>query len=83
MVAPAKLRRRMAGIVDRGSEWVYGEFNVEINSVAAPVFDGGQRAVAAIHVHGPAYRFPGERDPSHIAEGVRDAARRLSTRLSR
>ena len=83
MVAPAKLRRRLDGIVERGVEWVYGEFNDDINSVAAPVFDGGQRAVAAIHVHGPAYRFPGDRDPAHIAEGVRDAAERLSTRLTR
>ena len=83
MVAPAKLRRRIAGIAQRGTEWVYGEFNDDINSVAAPVFDGGRRAIAAIHVHGPAYRFPGERDPVHIAEGVRDAARRLSGRLGR
>lgn len=83
MTAPTKLRRRIAGIVKRGSEWVYGEFNADINSVAAPVFDGGRRAVAAIHVHGPAYRFPGDRDPARIAEGVRDAAQRLTGRLSR
>ena len=83
MIAPAKLRRRMSGIVRRGSEWVYGEFSDDINSVAAPVYDGGNRAIAAIHVHGPAYRFPGERDPTRIAEGVRDAAQRLSGRLSR
>lgn len=83
MVAPAKLRTRLTGIVQRGSEWVFGEFNHDINSVAAPVFDGGHRAVGALHVHGPAYRFPGDRDPAHIAEGVRDAAVRLTTRLSR
>ena len=76
MVAPAKLRRRLAGIAQRGSEWVYGEFDDDINSVAAPVFDGGDRAVAALHVHGPSYRFPGEHDPARIADGVADAAQR-------
>lgn len=80
MIAPAKLRRRLAGIGRRGSEWVYGEFADDINSVAAPVFDG-DRSVAALHVHGPSYRFPGESDPARIAEAVADAAKRLSARL--
>ena len=48
----------------RGSEWVYGEFAEDINSVAAPVFGGDGPAVAALHVHGPSYRFPATRDPA-------------------
>jgi DNA-binding IclR family transcriptional regulator len=88
VVSPAKLRRRLTGIAKRGSEWVYGEFADDINSVAAPVFDaaggpGSDRAVAALHVHGPSYRFPGDHDPDRIAEAVADAAQRLSARLRR
>jgi DNA-binding IclR family transcriptional regulator len=83
VVAPAKLRRRLASIAGRDSEWVYGEFASDINSVAAPVFDGDAGAVAALHVHGPSYRFPGDRDPDQIAAGVAAAAKRLSTRLQR
>ena len=83
MVAPARLRGRLARIVRRGTEWVYGEFIADINSVAAPVFDGSHRAVAALHVHGPSYRFPGADDPTRIAERVAEAAARLSSRIRR
>jgi DNA-binding IclR family transcriptional regulator len=81
VVAPAKLRRRLATISRRDSEWVYGEFAGDINSVAAPVLDGDARAVAAVHVHGPSYRFPGDRDPEQIAAGVAAAATQLGARL--
>jgi DNA-binding IclR family transcriptional regulator len=82
VVSPPKLRRRLAAIARRGSEWVYGEFADDINSVAAPVFgsDDGT-AVAALHVHGPSYRFPGQRDPDAIAAGVAAAAEQMSRRL--
>jgi DNA-binding IclR family transcriptional regulator len=83
MVAPARLRRRLAAVARRDSEWVFGEFADDINSVAAPVFDGSGCAVAAIHVHGPSYRFPGERDPAQIAAGVADAAQQMSAQLRR
>ena len=58
MVAPAKLRRRLAAIARQDSEWVYGEFADDINSVAAPVFDDTAHAVAALHVHGPRIASP-------------------------
>ena len=47
----------------RPAEWVYGEYDDDINSVAAPVRDASGAVVAAVHVHGPAYRFPGDDDP--------------------
>jgi DNA-binding IclR family transcriptional regulator len=82
MVAPTRLRRRLVAVARRDSEWVYGEFADDINSVAAPVFDDGE-VVAALHVHGPSYRFPGDRDPDQIAAGVAAAAQQMSSRLRR
>jgi DNA-binding IclR family transcriptional regulator len=83
MVAPTRLRRRLAAIARRDSEWVYGEFADDINSVAAPVFDADGAVAAALHVHGPSYRFPGDRDPVQIAAGVAAAAKQMSSRLPR
>ena len=83
MTAPAKLRRRLTAIAKRDTEWVYGEFADDINSVASPVIDVDGHAIAALHVHGPSYRFPGERNPDSIAHAVATAARQLSERLAR
>jgi IclR family transcriptional regulator, KDG regulon repressor len=83
VTSAAKLRRRLATIATRDSEWVYGEFADDINSVAAPVFDSKGQVVAALHVHGPSYRFPGDRDPQQIAAVVADAATRMGSRLRR
>jgi DNA-binding IclR family transcriptional regulator len=83
VVGPTRLRRRLAAVAKRDSEWVYGEFADDINSVAAPVFDGDGAVVAALHVHGPSYRFPGDRDPRQIAAGVAAAAQQMSSRLQR
>ena len=81
MATPSRLRRRLAAIARRDSEWVYGEFSEDINSVASAVFNGNSTAVAALHIHGPSYRFPGERDPAAIAAAVATAARQMSARL--
>jgi len=83
MTAPAKLRRRLNAIAKRHSEWVYGEFADDINSVASPIVNGDGHAIAALHVHGPSYRFPGDHDPDGIAQAVATAARQLSARLTR
>jgi DNA-binding IclR family transcriptional regulator len=83
IVDPARLMRRLDGIARQDSEWVFGEFADDINSVAAPVFDAGGDVVAALHVHGPSYRFPGDRDPQQIAGLVATAAKQMSSRLRR
>ena len=76
VVAPDAIRARLARIRDVGSEWVIGEFSLELSSVAAPVFRGGI-AIAAVHVHGPTFRFPGATPPDAIAVRVREAAARF------
>jgi IclR family acetate operon transcriptional repressor len=77
---PATIKKRLAGIRDAGHIWIHEEFAEGISSVAAPVFDQARRALGAIHVHGPTYRFPGANDADAIAGLVRDAAERVSAR---
>lgn len=80
---PGRIRERLGGIRERGYVWVYEEFVEGINSVASAVLERGGLITAAIHVHGPAYRFPGEDDANRIGEAVADAAYKLSAALSR
>ena len=80
---PGRIRERLAGIRERGYVWVYEEFVEGINSVASAVLERGGLITAAVHVHGPAYRFPGEDDANRIGEAVAEAAYKLSAALSR
>lgn len=80
---PTLIRERLARLRPRRYEWVYEEFVEGINSVAAPVLERGGHIAAALHVHGPAYRFPGEESPERLGEMVAQAAARLSAALSR
>jgi DNA-binding IclR family transcriptional regulator len=75
------IRERLADIRATGSVWLVGEFSIEATSVAAPVFGADGTVMAAIHSHGPSYRFPGERSPVVLAGHVRDVADRLTDRL--
>jgi IclR family pca regulon transcriptional regulator len=54
----ASLERRLVDVRRSGLAWGFEEFVEGISSVAVPVRDAAGRAVAAIHVHGPSYRFP-------------------------
>jgi IclR family acetate operon transcriptional repressor len=78
---PAALRRRLDGIVARGTEWTIDEFVPGISSVAAPVTDPSGHVVAAVHAHGPSYRFPPPGGAVEVAGVVAGAARRISARL--
>lgn len=75
------IRKRLAATREKGYIWVYEEFVEGINSVAAPVLGSGGRITAALHIHGPAYRFPGTNDEDRIGRAVAEAARRLSEAL--
>jgi DNA-binding IclR family transcriptional regulator len=75
------LRTRLDAIAARGVEWTCEEFVPGISSVAAPVFGAGAEAVAAVHAHGPAYRFPADGSQDDIANLVAETARRISARL--
>ncbi|MFQ5556480.1 MAG: IclR family transcriptional regulator [Acidimicrobiales bacterium] len=78
---PVAIAERLETIRNIGYCWVYEEFAEGINSVAAPLISASGRVEAAVHVHGPAYRFP---DPDHTHDfGVRlvETASRLAEQL--
>ena len=64
-----------------GVAWAREEFATGITSVAAPIAGPDGEMVAAIHVHGPTYRFPGAGQESEIAAEVIAAGARIGTRL--
>jgi DNA-binding IclR family transcriptional regulator len=77
------LRDRLRQVQLDGFAWVREEFAEGLNSVAAPVADDGGEIAAAVHLHGPSYRFPALGETTQISELVVDAAGRLSKRLRR
>ena len=72
------LQARLHSIVNDGYVWTAEEFHDGITSVAAPVFDSDGDVVAALHCHGPSFRFPRAGNRQGIARAVVAAARRLS-----
>jgi DNA-binding IclR family transcriptional regulator len=78
----ARVKRRLTGIRRDGYVWTTGEFDDGITSVAAPVVNAHGVTVAAVHCHGPGYRFPGTIDAELIAARVVDAARTLGAMLT-
>ena len=80
MTQPARIKRRLATIRRAGHAWTIGEFDDGITSVAAPVVDATGTTIAAIHCHGPSYRFPGDADVDTVTAYVTDAARKLGAR---
>jgi len=82
MTDPDELRDRLEQARSIGYAWVYEEFAEELNAVAAPVFERDGRVEAALHVHGPAYRFPNPDDTHDHGIAVIEAAGRLSAALS-
>ncbi len=78
---PNELRKRLADVRRQGHAWGLQEFAEGIDSVAAPVRDGRGKAIAAIHVHGPAYRFPLAGTSEAISKQVVAAAKAVGALL--
>jgi DNA-binding IclR family transcriptional regulator len=74
---PDVLAARLDQVRARGYAWVYEEFAEGLNSVAVPLRDESGAVIAAIHAHGPAFRFPGKRSPHEIGELLAAAADRI------
>jgi DNA-binding IclR family transcriptional regulator len=79
----AALAERLRQVQLDGFAWVREEFAEGLCSIAAPVAGDGGEIVAAVHVHGPSYRFPTAGGEGRVTELVVGAARRLSDRLRR
>jgi DNA-binding IclR family transcriptional regulator len=78
--APALLER-LREIRREGHAWVRDEYSVGLTSVAAAIADARAEVVAAVHVHGPSYRFPPPGEEDRIAAAVRTPAARIGARL--
>lgn len=79
---PTMIRARLDKIRSNGYAWLYAEFDDSINSVAAPVTDETGEILAALHVHGPAFRFPGPDGAEEVGRLVAEAASKLSAQLA-
>ncbi len=75
------LRAKLAAARRDGWAWGREEYATGINSVAAPVRDESGAVVAAVHAHGPAYRFPAAGAEDKVARLTADAAAAISERL--
>ena len=81
LTSPDTLRERLAEVRADGYAWVLEEFAEGLSSVAAAVADATGSVAAAVHVHGPAYRFPRSGQEDRIGEVVLEAAGRVSERV--
>lgn len=77
-----RIARRLDDVRRAGFAWVEEEMAEGLNSVAAPIVNPAGTAIAAVHVHGPSYRFPTEGEAASVAASVVAAAQRISDRLA-
>jgi DNA-binding IclR family transcriptional regulator len=78
-----QLRARLQRIQLDGYAWTNGEYAEGIASVAAAIADPSGEIVAAIHVHGPSYRFPAAGREAELGLQVVAAATRITRTLRR
>jgi DNA-binding IclR family transcriptional regulator len=81
LVTADALIERMRAIRRDGYTWALEEFDEGISSVAAPVADASGEVVAAVHLHGPSYRFPAPGSERDRADDVVATAARISGSL--
>ena len=81
MTSPTEIIERLERFRETGYGWIYEEFAEGINSVAAPLLDHGGTPIGAIHIHGPAFRFPGSANPDDIGELLLAETRRYAIRV--
>ncbi len=75
VVRPAQILLRLEAVRRDGFAWTREELETDINSVAAPVFSRDGSFVGALHLHGPASRFPGSGHQVFEREILRAASR--------
>lgn len=81
IVDPGALRDRVRQVQLDGYAWTIEEYAEGIASVAAGIADPDGEVIAAVHVHGPNYRFPGSAKRAAIARTVVESAIRISARV--
>ena len=75
------VRERLRDVRRRGYAWAIEEFDAGISSVAAPIADASGEVIAAVHIHGPSYRFPAAGTEADLAQAVVAGAARIAVGL--
>jgi len=78
LVDPTALNDRLREVRRDGFAWAREEFDHGITSVAAPIADASGEVIAAVHLHGPSYRFPAAGSEPAISRQVVAAASRIA-----
>ena len=78
---PDAVRERLREIRRHGYTWAVEEFDPDISSVAAPIADASGEVIAAVHLHGPSYRFPPPETATEMAGLVVAGAARIAAGL--
>lgn len=78
LTEPEELRKRLKMVHEDRYVWAFEELTEGLNSVATAVHDSRGRLVGAIHVHGPAYRFPAPGTTEKTGEMLVETAEKLS-----
>jgi len=81
LIDPEDVRARLHAIRRVGYAWAIEEFDEGISSVAAPIADATGEVVAALHLHGPSYRFPPADRGAELAQLVVTGAARIAAGL--
>lgn len=81
VVDPDVIRERLRQVQLDGFAWTREEYAEGIASVAAGVADEDGEVIAAVHVHGPAYRFPVGGTERRVGMAVAATAAALGERL--
>lgn len=78
---PDVIRERLRAVALAGYAWVHDEFADGISSVAAGIADASGEVIAAVHVHGPSYRFPPPGRDAALGLHVTTTANRVARSL--
>lgn len=78
---PDAVRERLREVRRQGCIWAMDEFEDGISSIAAPIADASGEVIAAVHVHGPSYRFPAAGSEASLAQLVLAGAARIAAGL--
>ncbi|MGC1780009.1 MAG: IclR family transcriptional regulator [Xanthobacteraceae bacterium] len=80
-VTLAQLHAQLEDDRSAGLAWSDGNYEADISSVAAAIFDATDTPIAALNVSGQSVKFEGAARRRQIAAGVRAAAYEISQRL--
>ncbi|MEO5884914.1 MAG: IclR family transcriptional regulator [Candidatus Limnocylindrales bacterium] len=81
LTSPDDVRERLREVRRQGFTWAIEEFDPGIASVAAPIADASGEVIAAVHLHGPSYRFPTPERVMELAQLVVAGAARIAAGL--